>query len=51
VAGARRAVREKVQAESLSRLERAIELPSVRLPFLFDEASTTAGTRILAARL
>ncbi len=51
VAGARRAVREKVQAESLSRLERAIDLPAVTLPFLFDEASTAAGTRILAERL
>jgi anion-transporting ArsA/GET3 family ATPase len=51
VAGARRAVREKVQAESLGRLARAIDLPSVRLPFLFDEASTAAGTRILAERL
>jgi anion-transporting ArsA/GET3 family ATPase len=51
VAGARRAVREKVQAESLGRLERAIDLPSVRLPFLFDEASTAAGTRILAEKL
>ena len=51
VAGARRAVREKVQAESLARLERAIDLPAVRLPFLFDEASTAAGTSILAARL
>ena len=51
VAGARRAVREKVQAESLSRLARAIDLPTVRLPFLFDEASTVEGTRMLAARL
>lgn len=51
VAGARRAVREKVQAESLSRLSRSIDLPSVRLPFLFDEASTVEGTRILAERL
>jgi anion-transporting ArsA/GET3 family ATPase len=51
VAGARRAVREKVQAESLGRLERAIDLPTVRLPYLFDEASTAAGTRILAERL
>jgi anion-transporting ArsA/GET3 family ATPase len=51
VAGARRAVREKVQAESLGRLAHAIDLPSVRLPFLFDEASTAAGTRMLAARL
>ena len=51
VAGARRAVREKVQDESLGRLARAIDLPAVRLPFLFDEASTAAGTRILAERL
>jgi anion-transporting ArsA/GET3 family ATPase len=51
VAGARRAVREKVQTESLARLSRAIDLPTVRLPFLFDEASTAAGTRILAERL
>lgn len=51
VAGARRAVRERVQAESLARLERALDLPEVRLPFLFDEASTVQGTRMLAARL
>jgi anion-transporting ArsA/GET3 family ATPase len=51
VAGARRAVREKVQEESLGRLSRAIDLPTVRLPFLFDEASTVQGTRMLAARL
>ncbi|MEO7328967.1 MAG: ArsA family ATPase [Minicystis sp.] len=51
VAGARRAVRERVQVESLARLERAIDLPRVMLPFLFDEASTAAGTRILASKL
>jgi anion-transporting ArsA/GET3 family ATPase len=51
VAGARRAVREKVQAESLARLARSLDLPAVRLPFLFDEASTVEGTRALAARL
>jgi anion-transporting ArsA/GET3 family ATPase len=51
VAGARRAVREKIQAESLARLARAVRLPTVHLPFLFDEASTVAGTRLLAARL
>ncbi len=51
VAGARRAVRERVQVESLARLERAIDLPRVMLPFLFDEASTAAGTRILAGKL
>jgi anion-transporting ArsA/GET3 family ATPase len=48
VAGARRSVREKVQAESLARLAHAIDLPSVRLPFLFDEAGAASGTRILA---
>ena len=51
VAGARRAVRERVQAESLARLARSIDLPTVRLPFLFDEASTVEGTRMLAERL
>jgi anion-transporting ArsA/GET3 family ATPase len=51
VAGARRAAREKVQAESMARLLRAIDVPSVTLPFLFDEASTVEGTRILAAKL
>ena len=51
VAGARRAVREKVQEECLARLQRSIDLPKVMLPALFDEASTAAGTRTLAARL
>ena len=51
VAGARRAVRERVQAESLERLRRSIELPMAYLPFLFDEASTAQGTRLLAKHL
>jgi hypothetical protein len=51
VAGARRAVREKVQDESLARLARALDVPAVRLPFLFDAASTVEGTRALAERL
>jgi anion-transporting ArsA/GET3 family ATPase len=51
VAGARRAAREKVQAESVARLHREIDLPFVTLPFLFDEASTVEGTRILASKL
>jgi anion-transporting ArsA/GET3 family ATPase len=51
VAGARRAVRERVQAESMARLEREVDLPRVLLPFLFDEASTVEGTRMLAAKL
>ena len=51
VAGARRAIRERVQAESLERLRRSIDLPMVYLPFLFDEASTVQGTRMLAKHL
>jgi anion-transporting ArsA/GET3 family ATPase len=49
VAGARRAVREEVQAESLHRLIQGLgALPHYELPFLFDDASTAAGTRRLA---
>jgi len=51
VAGARRAVREEVQIQSLERLLRQVDLPSVKLPFLFEEASTAEGTRILARKL
>ena len=51
VAGARRAVRERVQAESLARLTQEIDLPRIELPFLFDEASTVEGTKILARLL
>jgi anion-transporting ArsA/GET3 family ATPase len=51
VAGARRAMRESVQHDSLLRLRREIDVPMVTLPFLFDEASTAVGTRVLAARL
>lgn len=51
VAGARRAVRERVQAESLARLDRELDIPGVRLPFLFDESGTPEGTRLLAMRL
>lgn len=51
VAGARRAARERVQVESLAKLERELDLPRVMLPFLFDEASSLEGTRILAERL
>ncbi|MEZ4312650.1 MAG: anion-transporting ATPase, partial [Polyangiaceae bacterium] len=51
VAGARRAIRERVQVESLDRLRRSVDVPMVYLPFLFDEASTVQGTRILAKHL
>jgi anion-transporting ArsA/GET3 family ATPase len=50
-AGARRAAREKVQAESLSRLLSETDVPSIKLPFLFAESSTAEGTRILSSRL
>jgi anion-transporting ArsA/GET3 family ATPase len=51
VAGARRAMREEVQHQNLIRLQQEIDIPAVALPFLFDEASTPAGTRLLAERL
>jgi len=51
VAGARRAAREKVQAASLSKLLAETDIPSIKLPFLFAEASTVEGTRILSSRL
>ena len=51
VAGARRAVRERVQRESLEKLRVESRLPRLSLPFLFDEASTVEGTRMLAQRL
>jgi anion-transporting ArsA/GET3 family ATPase len=51
VAGARRAMREEVQAESIARLRRAVDVPTVSLPFLFDHAGTLAGTQILSRAL
>lgn len=51
VAGARRALRESVQQESLRRLFASLADPAILLPFLFDEASTPEGTRILAELL
>ncbi len=51
VAAARRAAREQVQAESLERLRRSLDIPALVLPFLFDEASTAEGTRTLAHKL
>ncbi|MFO0611404.1 MAG: ArsA-related P-loop ATPase [Polyangiaceae bacterium] len=51
VAGARRAVREEVQLESLRRLHAFLAMNGASvswLPFLFDEASTKRGTEILA---
>lgn len=47
IAGARRAVRENVQRDSLKRLFAARGERAVLLPFLFDEASTRQGTQHL----
>jgi anion-transporting ArsA/GET3 family ATPase len=51
VAGAFRAMREQTQAESVSRLNRAIDGRTVTLPFLFERASTLDGIRSLAGLL
>ena len=51
VAGARRAVREKVQLESMRRLYAETDSAMTWLPFLFDEASTKEGTKILSKHL
>jgi anion-transporting ArsA/GET3 family ATPase len=51
VAGARRAIRERVQAECIGRLRRELPLPTVELPFLFHSAGQARGTRTLAAHL
>jgi anion-transporting ArsA/GET3 family ATPase len=51
VAGARRAVREQVQRESVRRLLAELPEPAVLLPHLLDDASTRKGTERLAAVL
>ncbi|NUP09858.1 MAG: ArsA family ATPase [Polyangiaceae bacterium] len=48
VAAARRAVRENVQRESIRRLIATRPESMAMLPFLFDDASTRAGTDLLA---
>ncbi|HTJ84499.1 MAG TPA: ArsA family ATPase [Polyangiaceae bacterium] len=48
VAAARRALRESVQRDSLKRLFATLKEPAVLLPFLFDEASTKEGTKVLS---
>lgn len=50
VAGARRAAREKVQRESLARLERELDVPRTLLPLLFEDGGVPAGTRALSSR-
>jgi hypothetical protein len=51
VAGARRAVREQVQRESLRRLFGELAEAAVLFPHLLDDASTRRGTERLAAVL
>jgi anion-transporting ArsA/GET3 family ATPase len=51
VAGARRALRERVQEDSVRRLLASVKLPAAILPHLYDEASTPQGTKRLAAHL
>lgn len=51
VAGARRALRETVQRDSLRRLLHSLDEPAIVLPHLFDEASTKEGSQALAAVL
>lgn len=46
-----RAARERVQAESLSRLAKEIPIPTAYLPQLFDEASTPEAIRELSKRI
>jgi anion-transporting ArsA/GET3 family ATPase len=51
VAGAFRAMREQIQADSIQRLEQTIDGRKVVLPFLFERAATLAGIRSLASVL
>lgn len=51
IAGARRALREKVQAESIGRLFTELTEPAILLPHLLDEASTRRGAERLASVL
>jgi anion-transporting ArsA/GET3 family ATPase len=50
-AAARRATTERVQAESLDKLEAAIAAPKVRLPRLLTDVSTRRDVEVLAAVL
>ena len=52
VAAARdRAIRERVQAESLSRLSRELPVPAAFLPLVMGDAANPAAIRSLAARM
>lgn len=48
---AKRALRESLQAAAIARLEEAVGMTAVRLPFLIEGASSPEGARRLAARL
>jgi hypothetical protein len=50
-AGRDRAIRERVQAESLGRLARELPMPSSFLPLLFEDAANPAAIRELAKRV
>ncbi|MFO0674921.1 MAG: ArsA family ATPase [Polyangiaceae bacterium] len=51
LAGRNRAVRERVQAESLARLADALPVPTIFLPLLFEDAATPSAIRELAKRV
>ncbi len=51
VAGRDRAVRERVQAESLARLSKELPLPPAFLPLLFGDAANPAAIRELSKRV
>jgi anion-transporting ArsA/GET3 family ATPase len=48
---ARRAAREQRHVQSVERLERELDLPTIVLPYLHDGAGTPEGARDLAGRL
>lgn len=49
-AAQRRAERERVQAESLARLAKALDLPTTHLPLVFEDAATPEATAEFAKR-
>lgn len=50
-AAARRAAREKIQADNVARLESALGVEALALPFLVEGAGTPTAVRFLAERL
>jgi anion-transporting ArsA/GET3 family ATPase len=49
-AAARRAIDERAQAASLTRLQRAIDLPRIFLPYLFEDAAAPAAIEKLSTQ-